>query len=121
MTPLDPIDARLRTAFEALRAADAGETPRFDAVIALTPRTIAPNPARRITKALAAAAALLLAVTLVYPAFRPATLAVPREVLALSAWTSPTTALLEGATRPLVTRAPVLGASLLDSLPGERR
>lgn len=121
MTRLDPIDARLRAAFDALRAAEERDAPSFDAVVALPPRTIATHPARRMTAALAVAAALLLAARVAYHAFGPPELVMPREILALSAWRSPTIALLSGATQPLITRAPSLGASLLDTQPGEQQ
>ncbi|HJQ21341.1 MAG TPA: hypothetical protein VJ867_13420 [Gemmatimonadaceae bacterium] len=67
------------------------------------------------------AAALAVVVSAGYWLARPRRLVMPSEVETLSAWTSPTDALLRGARMHLITQAPRLGASMVDTLRGELR
>jgi len=108
-------EARLRQAFEDLRDADASRSPAFDTV--LRPRSRAALRPR--WPVLSLAAAVMVAGVLIARAGRGEELVVPQEVIALSSWTAPTDVLLEGARLHLVTQAPSLGASMVDTLRGK--
>ena len=108
-------DARLREAFGELRAGDARRSPSFDAM--LGPRSRASLRPRWAVLSLAAA--VLMVSVFVARARRTDELVGPQEVIALSSWTAPTDVLLEGARMHLVTQAPALGASMVDTLRGK--
>jgi hypothetical protein len=112
-------DDQLRAEFEAMRGMDARDVPAFDRVLS---RRVEHGTMRPPWSVLASAvAAVLVAGVLVMRARRPDDLVVPQEVLALSTWTAPTDVLLVGARMHLVTQAPALGASMVDTLRGRLR
>ena len=117
-------DDRLRAEFQALRGDDArsGSVPPFERVVARRPARAAVVP--RWPVLAGGVAAVLAGVLFVSTRARRADggeLVVPREVIALASWTSPTDVLLEGARMHLVTQAPALGASMVDTLRGRVR
>lgn len=108
----------LRQRFRDLRAAEQGGVPAFDAVLS---RARSPRRARRVWPVLAAAAAVVMLAVVTLRARRADELVVPSEVMELSSWTPPTDVLLDGARMQLITRAPALGASMVDTLRGAMR
>jgi len=115
VTDHDRVDDSLRGAFDALRVADERGAPSFEDVVA--------GRAGRNARVwsywprLAIAAGLVITAGVAYRAVvtRPPRLAVPSEVVALAAWRAPTDILLETPAKKLLTGAPRLGASLIDT------
>ena len=114
----DRDEEMVRSALRGVRDAEMLTTPSFESVLA---RDSARRRVRPNWPVLAAAAAVVVALASSYAATRRPPLTVPAEVLALSTWTSPTDALLQGARSHTELPTPRFGVSLLDTLNGENR
>ena len=111
-------DERVRAAFSEEKADDERDHPSFDSVVA---RRVVDRPRLSASPVvrLAAAGLLIAAGVATYGTMktRGPRLTVPSEVVALSAWRPATDVLLAMPT-DLLRAAPVLGASILDPIPG---
>jgi hypothetical protein len=107
------MDDLVRDAIADVRAFDQREAPAFEDIVT---RRTAPGRARSLWVVPAlAAAVILIAVGVRARAARRDRLVVPQEVVALTAWRAATDGLLDTHVKPLLTGAPALGASLIDT------
>jgi hypothetical protein len=113
----DRNDEPLRQAFRTVRESDERDAPAFDALLTRGSRITA--PARMSRGRLALAAGFILAIAVLHRGIglTRERLTVPPDVLALSAWRPATDVLLTSTTMHF-TRAPLLGASLIEINPG---
>ena len=124
MTPRDRDYKALRAALQELRLADERDAPSFAAVLAHRASPPPQLPGRPQLRRFAIAAGLVLAAGLAYrgAATRRARLTVPSEVVALSAWRPASDVLLETPVKNLLSQAPQLGASMINtSITGDFR